>query len=138
MCGVCVRYVCGSRCVYDMHVWCVCERFKAPPCVHPQRLRVCLQNAPHAQSMWGVCRHIRRRVECTHGGVLNLHTVFFCVPHQSHNNTQQHTTPTQHTTPPQTHTTTQQQHNNNTTHNTTHNTTQHTHTHEQLTHKQHT
>ena len=48
------------------------------------RLRVYIQNG----CMWTCCRYTRRRFDCTHGGVMNLHTAFSSC----------HTTHTAHTT----------------------------------------
>ena len=83
------------------------------PCVPSTRLDV--------EIMWTFCRRTRRRFECTHGSVLNLHTSVFqrATPHTTHTllpHTAHHTL---HTTHPS-HTTTHcRQH-------TTHCTTAHT------------
>ena len=45
-----------------------------PPCVHSKRPRVCRHHAHMLKSMCACCWHTRGRFECTHGGVLNLHT----------------------------------------------------------------
>ena len=67
--------------------------FKTPPCVPGKR--------PHVLDMRAFSRYTRRRLERTHGGVLNLHTEGFsaCQPHHTkqHNTTQNTTPPTKHT-----------------------------------------
>ena len=44
--------------------------------VDSKRPRVCRQHAHVCFDMCAWCPHTRRRFECTHGGVLNLHTGF--------------------------------------------------------------
>ena len=82
---------------------------KTPPCVDSKRLRVCVQDAsvctrktPACSTHAGVFRYTRRRLERTHGRVLNLHTERFSACQAA-----PHTPPTAHTTPQQNvHTTT--------------------------------
>ena len=98
-----------------------------PPCVHPRRLRVYIQHVPvyagttrTCFNMCAWCRYTRRRVECTHGDVLDGHTGFFSTCHTT---TPQHpprdtTHKTQHNTTQHDSTTTRQ-HNSTTAHHTT-------------------
>ena len=84
--GVCV---CVCVCVRGTLKTSVC-RFIMPPCVDSKRLRVCRQKRPchmRHERFGGT----RRRVESTHGGVLNLHT-------HTHTNTHTNKTPTTHHT----------------------------------------
>ena len=82
---------------------------------------MCVQDASaHVQHIRASSRYARRRLERTHGGVLNLHTEGFSACQAAHTHTNQHNT-TPHHTPP----TEDTQHNNTTTHNNTHNTTTH-------------
>ena len=75
---VCLVWVClglrGLVCVGGRGTGVCIERvsvctFKTFPCV--------LAACPHVSYMWAWCRYTRGRFECTHGGVLNVHTVFF-------------------------------------------------------------
>ena len=70
--------------------------FNTPPCVHSKRPRVYRHHAHMCFNMCAWCRHTRRRFECTHGSVLNLHTVFSACHTTWH--TPRHTT-THHDTP---------------------------------------
>ena len=78
---------------------------KTCPCVRSKRPRVYRHHAHMCFNMCAWCRYTRGRFEHTHGHVLNGHTGFFSVPHNTHY------------TPHRTHTTTQDttQHNNTTT-----------------------
>ena len=49
-------------------------RFSTPLCVHSKRPPCVLAKRPHMFNVMAFCRYIRRRFECTHGGVLNLST----------------------------------------------------------------
>ena len=92
-----------------------CVRSKRPPCLDSKRHRVYRH---HAHMLKSMCPAYTGRFECTHGGVLSLHTGVFSVPTtrhtpHTHNNTQPHTA---------THTT----HKHTQTHTNTHNTQRHT------------
>ena len=93
--------------------------FKTSPCVRSKRPRVYRHHAYMFQHMCAWCRHTRGRLECTHGDVLNLHTVTFLNPHTGF---PRFFSVPQHTHTHQTHTTTTKQHHD---HNDTHHTTQH-------------
>ena len=85
--------LCGLVCVGERGTGVCIERvsvctFKTFPCV--------LAACPHVSYMWAWCRYTRGRFECTHGGVLNVHTVFFfprffTVPQHTNTNTHTHT-----------------------------------------------
>ena len=85
-----------------------CVDSKTPPCVDSKRPRVCRHHAHMLKSMCACCRHTRGRFECTHGGVLSLHTGFSAC-HTTHH-TPHHTTPHKHHTNTQPHTTTHTHH----------------------------
>ena len=78
--------------------------FKTCPCVCSKRPRVYRHHAHTLLNMCACCRHTRGRFECTHGGVLSLHTGFSACHTTTNTDTHQHTpTPQQHTTQHNTH-----------------------------------
>ena len=79
-------------------------RLETPPCVH-KRHRVCPQHAHMLTSMCACSRHTRRCFECTHGGVLSLHTEFSACHTTRHTHHTHHTHHTNTTTHNDTHTT---------------------------------
>ena len=99
--------------------------FKTPPCVPSTR--------SHVEHVWACCRHTQRRFECTHGGVVSLHTVGFSACQTTvHNTTTPHNSKAAQTHTHHAHTQTLTAHRDKQTHPlyTTHNThktrTQHT------------
>ena len=77
-----------------------CVDSRTLPCVHSKRPCVYRHHARMLKSMCVCCRHTRRRFECTHGGVLSLHTGFSAchTTHHTHNNNTPHNSTQTHTT----------------------------------------
>ena len=65
---------------------------KTPPCVRSTRPHVYRHHAHMLFNMCACCRHTRGRFECTHGGVLSLHTGFSACHTPLHNHHTPHTT----------------------------------------------
>ena len=86
--------------------------FKTSPCVDSKRHRVYRHHAHMLKHMCAWCRYTRRRLEPTHGDVLNVHTEAFLNPHTGFSTIFQRAA---------THTNTHHDHND--THHTTHHTT---------------
>ena len=136
---MCKLFLCVLVYVSSVCGVCACVLSKRSR-VHIQNVSVCAVKTQVSYVARAYCRHTRRRFECTHGAVLNLHTVVFfqratpnTPPHTS-THTRQDTNNTPHT--PTRHRHTHQQHADTHTHqqHTTHIHTAHTHTHSAHTH----